>query len=361
MLATQPNNGPSHSASRICVMMPTWVGDACMATPTLRAIRQSYPSSKITMIARPIIQELLDGAWGDQAPWYDESVLVTKRGNDVAHSRFQLTKVSRQKEFELAILLTNSFWSAAVMRLAGVHRIVGYNRDARGWLLTDPVMVPRDHGKLRPISAVDYYLQLAERIGCDASNRTMQLHVHSAESMLADAFWRKVGFDATVPTLVVNSNAATDPERIWPQAKVAALALRVAKVLGWQVLLHCGPKERQAANEVSEELNHPRVASLGVEDELPIGLSKAVMQRASVVVSTDSGPRHIAVALNRQVISLFGPTTPEWTTTYNQPEVNLQSETRVGRSSIANIEVDSVFASVQRIAAEVAIDSRVAA
>lgn len=353
------NENLANSPAHICVMMPTWVGDACMATPTLRAIRQTYASAKITLIARPIIHELLDGSWGSQAPWYDDALLVTKRGNDVAHSRFQLTKVSREKNFDIAILLTNSFWSAAVMRLAGVRRIVGYNRDARGWLLTDPVEVPRNGRKLRPIPAVDYYLQLAEQIGCDTSNRRMQLHVPSAATSLADRLWQTVGFSESIPTLVINSNAATEPSRIWPGNRVADLARRVASEFGWQVLFHCGPQERQLANEISEKLNHPRIASLGMAVELPIGLSKAVLERAALVVSTDSGPRHMAVALDRQVISLFGPTDPRWTTTYNRPEIHMQSENAT--CSMAEIEVDSVFEAVTALVANGVNASRVAA
>lgn len=355
MLSTQTTNLSTQTTQHICVMMPTWVGDACMATPTLRAIRQTYPNSKITLIARPIIKDLIDGAWGDSSPWYDEVILVTKRGNDVAHSRFELTKVSRERKFGVAVLLTNSFWSAAVMRLAGVPRIVGYNRDARGWLLTDRVNVPRDAGKLRPIPAIDYYLKLAEHIGCDASNRTMQLRVPQDADLLADNFWNSVGFSDSLPTLVVNSNAATDPTRVWPEGQVAELARRAATEFGWQVLLHCGPQERTMANTVAEKLNHPRVVSLGFADELPIGLSKAVLERAAVVVSSDSGPRHMAVALDRPVVSLFGPTDPQWTITYNQPEVRLQSPS-VGRS-MAEIDVGSVLQAIRSVATQ----SRVAA
>ena len=109
-------------------------------------------------------------------------------------------------------------------------------------------------------------------------------------------------------------------------AKVRELARRLANEHACQVLLHCGPAERELANRVVDEVNHPAVASMGRALELPIGLTKAVLARAYAVVSTDSGPRHVAVALNRPVISLFGPTDPHGTRTYNMTETILAAD-----------------------------------
>jgi heptosyltransferase-2 len=109
-------------------------------------------------------------------------------------------------------------------------------------------------------------------------------------------------------------------------------------------LLHCGPKERESANRIVSELQHPSIASMGIWEDLPIDLSKAVLRRADLVVSTDSGPRHMAVALNRPVVTLFGPTDPAWTHTYNRPEALLKSQKP--QSVMADISVDEVFSAV---------------
>ncbi|MEZ6135488.1 MAG: glycosyltransferase family 9 protein [Pirellulaceae bacterium] len=337
---------------RIAIVMPTWVGDSCMATPTLRALRQTYPSAEITMISRPVIKELIAGGGGEHAPWVDDFIQVSKRGHDDSHSRLGLTKVCRARKFDLAVLLTNSFWSAAVMRMAGVKRIVGYNRDARSWLLTDRLSVPMEAGKRKPISAVDYYLTLAQYLDADDSSPiepspTMELHVSPAEATLASQLWTAIGLSTSHPTLVINSNAATDPRRLWPEERVAELAKRTATELDWQVLLHCGPTERESSARIAAEVADRRVASMGVWKDLPIGLSKAVMQQADLVVSTDSGPRHIAVALNRQVIALLGPIDPAWTQTYNQPEILLRGSSTNKEPVMADISVDEVFEAIR--------------
>ncbi len=305
----------------LCVVMPSWVGDACMATPALRALRNAFPENKIVGVMRPVIRDVLEQAWGGGRPWIDESLLFNKTASPTAGSRWGLVRQIRRSGANVAILLTNSFWSAAVLRLAGVRRVVGYRRDGRGLLLSDAVEVPRDGKRILPISPVDYYLQLAKWLGCDSHNRAMQLGVTETDEALADGLWRQVGFSSATPTIAINSGAANSAERLWPAELVQALARRLASELGAQVLLHCGPADREASNCIANSVTDPRVASMGIAEQLPIGLSKAVLKRSVAVVSTDSGPRHLAVAFDRPVVSLFGPTTPQWTATYNRPEI----------------------------------------
>ncbi|MGN6547118.1 MAG: glycosyltransferase family 9 protein [Aureliella sp.] len=135
--------------------------------------------------------------------------------------------------------------------------------------------------------------------------------------------WAQIGFQPERPLVVINSSGASGSAKLWPADHVERLARRLVENHPYQVLLHCGPAERAAANEVADRIDHPRVQSMGRADELPLGLTKAVLSRAWTVVSTDSGPRHIAVALDRPVVGMFGPTEPAWTTTYNQPETAL--------------------------------------
>lgn len=333
-----------------------------MATPTLRALRSAFPECKIVGVMRPVIQDVLEGAWGNERAWIDESLLFNKKAGDRAGSRWGLVRQIRQSGAKLAILLTNSLWSAAAVRLAGVSRVVGYHRDARGIFLSDRVPVPHDGQRLRPISPIDYYLNLARWLGCDThcdgpGSRAMQLGVTPADEFMAQRLWRQAGFSVNWPTVAINSGSATSPARLWPVEHVQDLARRLACELNAQVLLHCGPAEREGCNAIAGRIANPRVVSMGIAEQLPIGLSKAVFKRSDVVVSTDSGPRHLAVALNRPVVTLFGPTAPEWTQTYNRPESILSAQCDCsdcsqgvcpaeGQHAMRDISVDRVLAVV---------------
>ncbi len=302
---------------KIAVIMPGWVGDAVMATPTLRAIAQTLGSqAEIIGVMQPGISEVLQGNSA-----LTKQIIYSKRK---LRDRLKLAARLRGQRPDTVLLLTNSLWTALVARLSGAKRILGYARDGRGWLLTDALpALRREDGKFAPVPAIDYYLQLAERLGCDISNRRMELTVERADRDLADDLYDRIGFDSSRTTVVINSSGVWGVAKVWPADHVERLARRIVENHPWQVLLHCGPGEREAADAVAARINHPRVQSMGRASALPLGLTKAVMERASVVVSTDSGPRHIAVALDRPVVSLFGPTDPAWTRTYNQPETEI--------------------------------------
>lgn len=306
----------SHNSSpdRIGVFMPTWVGDACMATPTLLALRSKFPATKLAIISRPVISELLQDS-GDPS-LFDECLNFRKD----LRGRLDLVRGIKHLKLDTLILLPNSFWTAMVARLAGVPTIVGYARSGRSLLLTRQVKPIKEGKVFKPVSAIDYYLRLAGELGCSTENRQTLLGCDESSKELANLLWKKAGFDENCKTVVVNSNAATDPSRVWPVGRVIALAEQLAEQAGVQVLLHCDPRERDMANEIAASIAHPKIKSMGICEDLPIGLSKAVLGKADVVVTTDSGARHMAVAAGSRVVSLFGSTHPDWTRTYNQPE-----------------------------------------
>ncbi|MEO8269586.1 MAG: glycosyltransferase family 9 protein [Aureliella sp.] len=315
-----------------------------MATPTLRALRNAFPENRIVGVMRPVIRDVLEQAWGNDRPWIDESLLFNKKASPNVGSRWGLVRQIRGSGANVGLLLTNSLWSAAVLRAAGVGRVVGYRRDGRGFLLSDAVEVPRDGKRLQPVSAVDYYLQLANWLGCDSHNRTMQICVTETDERLADRLWSQIGFSSATPTIAINSGSANAVAKLWPVAHVQELARRLASELEVQVLLHCGPADRATNNRIAEKVADPRVASMGIAEQLPIGLSKAVLKRCAAVVSTDSGPRHLAVAFDRPVVSLFGSIAPQWSSTYNRPEIVVAEQHPRG---MGDISVDRVFAAVQ--------------
>jgi heptosyltransferase-2 len=94
----------------------------------------------------------------------------------------------------------------------------------------------------------------------------------------------------------------------------------MSEQFGCDVLIHCGPAERDVASQIESIAATPRVRSMGSFNPLPLGLSRALIAQSRMVVSTDSGPRHIAVAFNKPVVSLFGSIDPKLTLTYNVPE-----------------------------------------
>ena len=92
------------------------------------------------------------------------------------------------------------------------------------------------------------------------------------------------------------------------------------------MLVNCGPAEREVAEEIVSRTGNERVVSLAGEPELPIGLSKACIRRAAMLVTTDSGPRFFGIAFGRPVVTLFGPTAAQHTVTHYDRETCLSLE-----------------------------------
>src|ERR1700721_2021637 len=115
-------------AKKILVVQPNWVGDAVMATPTLRALRQLYPDAHISYLMRRYVKPLYSGMpWANQVISYRTGKTRSRHGKGVIDLAARL----RSGQFELAILLPNSFKSALVCKMAGIPRVVGYERDGR--------------------------------------------------------------------------------------------------------------------------------------------------------------------------------------------------------------------------------------
>jgi heptosyltransferase-2 len=222
--------------------------------------------------------------------------------------------------------MTNSISSAAIAALSGIPRRIGYARDARSWLLTDRLKILACQGRPLPTPAIDYYMSLAEYFGCPSVDRHMELFLDPKYVEQAGQLWRSIGFVDHKPTVVINNHAAKNRERVWPEEYSVRLATKLARNLDVQVLFHCGPNETEATNRIVQQANHPLIQSMGRMSDLPLGLSQAVFARAATIVTTDSGARHLAVAMNRPVVSLFGGTQPCWTTTYNVPESIVQAD-----------------------------------
>ena len=283
----------SSAPSRALLVMPTWIGDAVMATPTLRTLRALWPAAHVAALVRPAVGPILDAA-----PWIDRFIPWPS-------GRL------RGEAFDVAVLLPNSFRSAWLAWRAGIPKRVGYARDARGWMLTDRLAAARRGRPYVPISAVDYYLELARHLGADATDRSMQLfteaaHDERARSLLADA-----GAQPTPDRpLVLLNPGASKVEKRWPAERFAAVVDRCARELGAVSAVTGAPNERDVLDAVLAAADVPIVdlPRLGAD----LGLLKSLVKLSSVLVTNDTGPRHVAAALGTPVVTLFGPTDPAW-------------------------------------------------
>jgi heptosyltransferase-2 len=302
---------------RIAIFCPNWVGDAVMATPTLRAIRESFAGSKITGVMRPGVAGVFEAL-----DLFDTWMLHNPRGQIPDERGWRFACRLRRCRFDVAVLFPNSFRTAMLAMLSGARRRIGYNRNGRGWMLTDRLS-PRSRRVPHPV--IDEYLRLAVHLGCGDLSRRIELATTIADENHLDQFWRKQAatLDASRGVICVNPGGAFGSAKHWPATSFAALAKLISVRLHKTVLVLCGPAERGAARDIVQLADDPFVVSLA-DEPVSLGLSKAAVSRSDLLITTDSGPRHFAPAFGTPVVTLFGPTHIAWSETFYDRAMHLQ-------------------------------------
>src|SRR3954453_3583529 len=164
--------------AKILVVQPSWVGDAVMATPTLRALRELYPRAEIAYLLRRYVKPIYTGMpWADRLITYRTGKTRAKAGKGL----FDLAARLRSAKFDMAVLLPNSFKTALLCKMAGIEKVVGYDRDGRGFLLSDKLLPQKERGKFVPFPIVRYYMGLAQYLGSHERDLSMRLFVTEGE------------------------------------------------------------------------------------------------------------------------------------------------------------------------------------
>ncbi len=231
--------------------------------------------------------------------------------------------VLRREGFGLAVLFTNSWRTALFALLAGAPRRAGYRRMGRSLLLSDRLEAPRAGGRYEPSPMIDYYINLVRLIGVEPASREMSLAVNRHEREAAEKLLDGLGVEPDASLVVMNPGSAFGSAKCWPPEHFAESADRLTAE-GFEVLVVTGPAER----EIGETIGRLAKSRLkpAWRANVPLGPLKALISRAALVVTNDSGPRHFAAALGVPVITIIGPTDPRWSSTGWRAEIVLRRE-----------------------------------
>jgi heptosyltransferase II len=314
-------------AGKILVVQPNWVGDAVMATPTLRAVRELFPQAHIAYMMKRYVKPIYTGLpWADQLITYRSGKTNKKAGKGL----FDLARRLRGAKFDLAILLPNSFQAALVCKMANIPRIVGYERDGRGFLLSDKLLPRKEKGKFVPSPIVKYYMGLAHYLGSQHRDLTLKLFVTDSERREASDVLERAALSRDIerpasagkpPLILLNPGAQFGVAKCWLPEYFATLADRLIDELGATILISGAPRERRIIETISRLMRHAPIDLLSKGSSL--GALKEIIRRCDLLITNDTGPRHIAAAFDVPVITLFGPTHPEWTEIYFAKERKL--------------------------------------
>lgn len=292
---------------RTLVISPNWIGDAVMAQPLLRRLRERHPDRPIDVLAptwvAPVWQAMVEVDTVIESPF--------KHGSLQWKERKAFAKMLKERGYLDSYVLPNTLKFALIPWLAGIKRRVGYKGEMRYGLVN--VMHHDDKAAPRPMA--QFYAALAgepvRRLARPDKLPEPKMAVAPDQAIAAIA---RLALPAGT-YVAFAPGAEFGPAKRWPAPYFAELARTIrANRPDAQILLLGSPKDRAVCDEITAIV--PEAHNLAGSTSLSEAI--ALISRAAVVVTNDSGLMHIGAALGRPVVAIYGPTDPRHTPPHSE-------------------------------------------
>jgi len=273
-----------------------------LSLPALRAVRRGFPEARLAVLVRRELASFFDGS-----TWIDEVIPYTARGGMGRILGIPaLVRALRARRFDAAVLFPTSFESALWPGLAGIPRRVGYPGDGRSALLTTRVTAAPD---VEHAHEVHWYLHLVRAgLGVDAPAEPVAPDVHPPHRARMQE-WLGARRRRQGRLVALAPGATYGPAKEWPAAHWAAL-IDLLAARDVECVLVGAPSERARCAEVTAAC---RAGALVAAGETSVGELVALLALADAFAGNDSGAMHVAGALGRPTVGIFGSTSPERT------------------------------------------------
>jgi heptosyltransferase-2 len=286
---------------KIIIRTPNWLGDLIMAILAFKAIRERFKNAEITLlIKKPLGKTFHNSSFYNNVIEFDP-----KNTHKGIKGWMRLVRKLRKENFDLGILFPKSFSSALIFFLSGIKIRWGYNCNARGFLLSKKIPLPK---KIIPM--VDLYLNLVEELTGKQDVKSFNLtSCHEEKERLNNIFFKHNINNEKIISII--PGASFGPSKCWKEENFATLADYLIKQFKSQILILPGPGEEEIAWKITEKMENKSVVLS--DPPLPIDLLKVAIERSWLIISNDTGPRHIATAYEKPVVVIMGSTDPQYT------------------------------------------------
>jgi heptosyltransferase II len=289
---------------KILVRATNWVGDAIMALPALRAVRERFQDAEIAIVARPYVADIYrDQEICNQFIVYDPTGVHTGLSG-----RERLARELHAQKYDVALLLQNAFDAAWLAWRAKIPERIGYARDGRSILLTKAVPVPRQ-GEI-PAHEKFYYLELVRRAGWVEAlpdESFIRLSVPDAKRQHAAELLQKSGARQGVRRIAIGAGASYGSAKCWPPSRFADVANRLQSEADADVILFGTAAEASVSAAIAAEM---RQRPIDLTGKTAIADLPALLSQCHLFIGNDSGAMHVAAAVGLPIVAVFGPTDP---------------------------------------------------
>lgn len=295
---------------KIFVVGPSWVGDMMMSQSLYRTLKALHPAATIDVMAPAWCRPLLE-----KMPEVDNAIpMPLGHGALAIGERRRLGKQLKENGYTHAYVLPNSLKSALVPFFADIPKRTGWRGEMRYGLLND----------LRPLDK-DAFPLMVERYVALAYDKQK---VQKATDLPQPLLWPKLSVTENDIATTLNQfslstqrpaigfcpGAEFGPAKRWPHYHYAALAQKLITEQGYQIFLFGSQKDKEAGEEIKQTLTpEAREACFNLAGETSLEQAVNLIASCKAVVSNDSGLMHVAAALERPLVALYGPSSPDFT------------------------------------------------
>ena len=296
---------------RILVIRLDLIGDLVLSLTAVRALKRTYPTAEIDLLALPSSAQvaLCDSDLShiityDPNVWRRPQALLRPKNWRAAR---MVVRQLRERHYDIAVSLFGD-WAAILAMLSGARQRVGFGRESYPGFLTDNV--PGRHWDAHDHKhEVDYCLQLAQATGAtiNEADRVPQLFVGEQARKDVERLLLAESVSVDMPLIVCHVSSNNGQSKRWPIPYWATLIDRLSREHVAQVVFSGAPDDLPLIESVTGRMRE-QAANLAGKTTLP--QLAALMQRADLLITGDSGPMHIAAAVGTPLIAIHGPTDP---------------------------------------------------
>ena len=325
-----------------------------LTTPAIHSIKNHFPEAELTVLARPGVAPVFE-----TNPDVRQVLIYENKGRHRGiRGQWLLARALKQRHFEIAVHFPHSFESAWISFLSGIPVRVGYATEGRGRLLTRPKPLPLRFNEQHQVLS---FIQLLEGLGIreipDPGRDPLRLRVAENWKDQAGRRLESFGVGPDDPVIGLAPGAQYGPAKCWPFSAYEELAERIQRQRGARVILLGTAQDALGAAPGGGKI--PPGSFINLLGQTSLGEALALVERCLAVVSNDSGLMHVAAALNRPLVALFGSTSPERTGPWGGTSRVIQKpfpcspcfrkECREARFCMEAISVDEVWEALEEL------------
>lgn len=273
---------------KILLIRLSSLGDIVLTTPAIRAIRSHHPNAYIAMLVAKQSAEILH-----HNPHLNELILFDRLAkNKDTGEMYRILRILREQKFSLSFDFQRKFRTELLIYLSGATERVG-----KGILST--IRVPESGNK----HATEHYFDLLNAAGIPTENRDLEVFLHESERSKARKLFKHVGISDEDLTVGLFPGAGWKL-REWMPERFAAIGDKLVTQFNAKVVLFGGPNDIDIVNLITNTMDE---YAYNLAGKLNLRDLASCVEKCNLFVSNDTGPMHIATAVNTPTVALFGP------------------------------------------------------